>query len=128
VEKDPRGVDTPISVAIDLEFLRKSENPLEKSSAEIISMLQDIRSIVSEIGSVSRRPRVDPRMAEDLVISLVRLGSELDLPKGEEPSRERFEYVRHSLYRAMRMLEMFLVESGLPPTMVKDMWRPVRSK
>src|SRR5205823_14185213 len=36
VEKNPREVDTPISVAIELQSLRQSDNPLEKSNAEII--------------------------------------------------------------------------------------------
>ena len=44
VEKDPSDVDSPISVAIDLQMLRQSKNPLENTNAQIISMLQDIRS------------------------------------------------------------------------------------
>jgi len=44
VEKDPSDVDSPISVAMDLQMLRQSKNPLETSNAQIISMLQDIRS------------------------------------------------------------------------------------
>lgn len=36
VEGDPSQVDSPISVAVDLQSLRRSENPLEKSNAEII--------------------------------------------------------------------------------------------
>lgn len=119
VEKDPSRVDTPISVAIDLEFLRKSENPLEKSSAEIISMLQDIRSMVSDIGSVSRRPRLHPGMFEELLMHFDRLASVLDLPPDEEPSRKYFEEAQHVLHRSMRMLEMFAMQSGLPPDMVE---------
>ncbi|MGB6836985.1 MAG: hypothetical protein WBF66_04690, partial [Dehalococcoidia bacterium] len=51
VEKDVSQIDTPISVAIDLQSLRRSENPLEKSNAEIISMLQDLRAMVSDLRS-----------------------------------------------------------------------------
>lgn len=47
VEKDPTKVNSPITMAIDLQSLRQSENPLEKSTTEIISMLQDIRSMIS---------------------------------------------------------------------------------
>lgn len=50
-EADPLDVDTPISVAVDLQSLRQSENPLEKSNAEMMSMLQEIRL------SVRRLPR-----------------------------------------------------------------------
>jgi hypothetical protein len=49
VEKNPNDVDTPISVAIDLQLLRQSDNPVEKSNAEIITMLQDLRKGVLEI-------------------------------------------------------------------------------
>jgi hypothetical protein len=49
VEKDPEKVDSPISVAVDLKALRESENPLEKSTVEIISMLQSIQSSISEL-------------------------------------------------------------------------------
>lgn len=42
LERDPR-VDSPISVGIDILQLRRSDNLAEKSSAEILSMLQDLR-------------------------------------------------------------------------------------
>jgi hypothetical protein len=41
VEKDPTDVDTPISVAIDLQQLR-SGNPMEKNVAEMVAMLQSL--------------------------------------------------------------------------------------
>ena len=41
-EKDPDKVDSPISMAIDLKSLYRSQNPLEKSNAEILSMLKDL--------------------------------------------------------------------------------------
>jgi len=55
-EKDPTKVDSPISVAIDLKSLRQSENPLEKSNAEIISMLQDLRSMMVKMGLHQQGP------------------------------------------------------------------------
>ncbi len=128
VEKDPSRVDTPISVAIDLEYLRKSENPLEKSNAEIISMLQGIRSEISEIGSVSRRPRLHPGMFEELFLHFDRLASVLDLPPNEEPNRERIEEAQHVLYRSMQMLEMFATESGIPPDKVEQLIYRIRRR
>lgn len=49
VENDPSLVDTPISNAIDLKNLRQSENPLEKSNAEIISKLQDVKNMIGDL-------------------------------------------------------------------------------
>ncbi len=41
--------DKPVSKSLDLEWLRKSENPQEDSIAEIVSALADLRREVSEI-------------------------------------------------------------------------------
>jgi hypothetical protein len=46
VEKDPSKVDSPISVTVDLQALSRSDNPVEKSNAEILSMLQELKSIM----------------------------------------------------------------------------------
>jgi len=54
VESDPSNVDTPISIAIDLRSLRLSSNPLEKSSTQIVSLLQDLRSRIDLISGSSR--------------------------------------------------------------------------
>lgn len=42
-ELNPENVDSPISVAIDILQLRQSDNLVEKSNAEILSMQQDLR-------------------------------------------------------------------------------------
>lgn len=55
-ETDPTEVDSPISVAIDLQSLRQSENPQERGSAEIIEMLYDLRMRLDGLaGAVSSR-------------------------------------------------------------------------
>lgn len=42
-EQNAKSVESPISVAIDILQFRKSDNLIEKSNAEILSMLQDLR-------------------------------------------------------------------------------------
>lgn len=54
VERDPSKVDSPISVAIDVQTLSQSTNPLEKSNAEIIIMLQELKSMIVRVISESR--------------------------------------------------------------------------
>ncbi len=44
----PDDVDTPLSTAIDIQTMRGSSNPLEKSYAEIIEMLQGIGNAISD--------------------------------------------------------------------------------
>ncbi|MFZ3169874.1 MAG: hypothetical protein WA130_19855 [Candidatus Methanoperedens sp.] len=55
VEDNPSLVDTPISTAIELKSLRQSENPLEKSNAEIISMLQDLKNMIGDLTTKKER-------------------------------------------------------------------------
>jgi hypothetical protein len=71
VEKDPSKVDSPISIAVDLELLKQSADPQRKTLAEMRSMMQmiyastvDIRDGLKEITQESRRPRLS-----DLVLS-----------------------------------------------------------
>jgi hypothetical protein len=42
-------VDSPISVAVDLQRLRQSENPVEKSTAEILENLAELRRMVGSL-------------------------------------------------------------------------------
>ena len=46
VEKDASEIDTPISLALDTQILRQSENPEQRSLAEIVKAVSELRSIV----------------------------------------------------------------------------------
>ncbi len=126
VEKDASKVDSPISVAIDLKLLRQSENPLEKSNAEIISMLQDLRSMIVDAAVSSQRVRLDRSMVEDLFMSYGRAFSLLDLLKGEDPSREQFEQARYHLSTSISVLERLAIESGLSREIVSELMHRMR--
>jgi hypothetical protein len=118
VEKNPSDVDTPISTAIDLQSLRQSENPVERSNAEILSMLQELRAMLAD----SRPPRVLPGLVEELLMLFSRLRGLLDVPEGEQPDPERFEEARHLLHRSRRPLEILAMESGMPRRMFLDLF------
>jgi hypothetical protein len=49
VGEDPSGFDNPIPMAVRVLMLRNSENPADNTSAQILTMLQDIRSIAAGI-------------------------------------------------------------------------------
>ena len=49
VEANPEDVDTPLTEAILIQSLARSEDPIAQSNAEIIAALQDIRSELSVI-------------------------------------------------------------------------------
>lgn len=49
VENNPSLVDSPISVSLDLQTLRQSESPEQRSLADILSAISDLRSSVASI-------------------------------------------------------------------------------
>jgi len=71
LEKPDATIESPISISIDLQNLRGSDNPEDRSLAEILSSLSDIRS---EMG-VMQKMLSDPtylmprRYLEDIILS-----------------------------------------------------------
>jgi len=51
-ERDAGLVDTPISVALDLQTLRQSDNPEQRSLADLVSAISELRS---GLGSIEAR-------------------------------------------------------------------------
>jgi hypothetical protein len=87
-EKNPSDVDTPISMAIDVQSLRRSANPQEKSTAQIISLLQDIRVRID--GLVKERSRLpDRRLRETLARELGENAEEREMLRSEYDRLER---------------------------------------
>lgn len=122
-ERNPGDVDTPISVAIDLQSLRQSENPLEKSNAEIMTMLQEIRAMVADPG----RGRMHPGMFEEFMMFHERMSDVLDFPSDGDDEHPALSEARMLLHRMSRLVEMMAVESGMPMDFVEHM-RMRRSK
>lgn len=60
VESGQFDADSPVSLALDTLSLRGSGNPLEKSSAEILSMLQNIDSKIVGITSNTTKTQTYP--------------------------------------------------------------------
>ena len=114
VERNPSEVDTPISVAIELQSLRQSDNPLEKSNAEIITMLQDLRSAVVELRE-ERRSRIHPGMVEEIYMMLQRFDAIFDWEEGKAPTPEQLEEMRRHRHHTERLLDMIGIEAGMPP-------------
>lgn len=49
LEKKPQDIETPISVAVELKFLRQSENPEDRSLAGLVSSLSEIKLELSNL-------------------------------------------------------------------------------
>lgn len=120
VEKDPSKVDSPISVAIDLQSLHQSENPLEKSNAEIISMLEELRAAVGALGAGYDRPRFNPRLFEEIIMYFERLSDIIERSEGQKLTKRYLDEVLHLYYGLGRTLQTIAMESGLPPSRVAE--------
>ena len=49
LKKDPSDIETPISVALDLQFLRQSEKPEERSLGELVEAVVDLRASLMKV-------------------------------------------------------------------------------
>jgi hypothetical protein len=67
VEKNPEEADNPISNAIDVQALRSSANPLEKSHAQIINQLEEIKTMLQQTtAATGSGSRVDSAVVDML--------------------------------------------------------------
>jgi hypothetical protein len=121
-EKNPKDVDTPITVALELQQLRQSDNPLEKSNAEIITMLQEMRTTIGELQP--RRPRIHPAMLEDLMLVFGSLQSFFEGDEAKMFTKEQVEDVRSRMRHSERVLQTLSLEMGFPPDMFSRRFRP----
>lgn len=115
VEKNPSDVDTPISVAVELQSLRKSDNPLEKSYFEILAMLTDIRAAMSEMRDLPRVRRSIPvAPVEDLAINFERLLNTADFEIGKPVTAEQMDSLLDCVRQFRRPIEFLCNELGIP--------------
>lgn len=128
VENNPEDVDTPISVAVELQSLRKSDNPLEKSYAEILAMLTDIRSGMSDMRDGVRGRMVFGPVLEDLMLSFERLTRVMEFEDGKPLSPEQTDMLRSTVRRLERPIEHLCMESGMPPDFFMRKLRSRRAK
>lgn len=52
LKKRPQEVDSPISVAIELQILRQSDNPEERSLAELVASISEIKTDLSSLREI----------------------------------------------------------------------------
>lgn len=136
VEKNPSDVDTPISVAVELQSLRRSDNPLEKSNAEIITMLNDIRNDLTDLRDIQRKDRQAIRPAPalgskeipgELITAMLRAiatyHDALAISDEKAPTLRQWQQIRHSAEIGSRALDGIAEVLGLPSQLVRDAFR-----
>lgn len=90
LENKPQDMETPISVAVELQFLRQSENPEQRSLADVVSSLSDIKT---ELVNLQKNAKLaDQRNTTDMLEEMQqRLKvSQLDMLFAMEAMFDRF--------------------------------------
>jgi hypothetical protein len=65
IEKEPENIETPISVSIDLQNLKKSDNPEQRSLGDLLTVVTELRT---GLANVEKRLdyQIDPLAAEQV--------------------------------------------------------------
>lgn len=129
IESNPSLVETPISVSLDLQLLRQSDNPEQRSLADILSVIAELRSSLLSMEKRLENPEAlipkdyiryvsekygkrNPR-AEKTAFEMRHMLDELsDLVLREKPPSkpEQMEY-EDRVMRLRKMLDIMIHES-----------------
>ncbi len=63
MENDTSDLETPISVSLDLQILRQSENPEDRSLAEVLEVVSEVRSNLSKLDSRLNVPQLSAQLS-----------------------------------------------------------------
>ena len=89
LEKDASNIETPFSVSLDLQALRQSEKPEERSLADLVAVVSDINTGLGKLGTkidTSREITVD--QIQTAIMELQRRIYDFDITKGRFPHNE----------------------------------------
>ncbi len=130
LEADSSTLETPISVSLDLQLLKQSDNPEQRSLADVLSVISELRTVVGgvekrlespeslvpsqylrsvfdELGPRSRRSRhmmmEMMRQLDDL--TEVVLSEKPKTVKSRAEAEERLSRLRHEFDRIVQMAE-----------------------
>lgn len=119
LEKNPANLETPISVSLDLQLLRQSDNPEQRSLADVLSVITELRSTV--LGLEKRLDSPEGLLPKDFLRYMIRgprsekmafemrhmLEELYELAVSEKPSNksQKSEY-EERIMRMRKMLDM----------------------
>lgn len=112
VETDDGKMETPISVSLDLQLLRQSDNPEERSLADLMAAVSDLRSGVQKIEARLASPpeaAATAGLKEAIDEMSMRLMRELSGGMGFPRKRRRFDP-----FMMMKLADMTAGQSGDP--------------
>lgn len=113
VERNAEDVDTPVSVAMRIQFLAQSDNPLEQNNATILAALQEIQGVLLDLRVSARRPAPTPSSVLELGMMLSRLWQLLSPSEARSLSPEELSAARAHLKTFAPLLQVLYSDAGL---------------
>lgn len=113
--KNTGNLTSPISTSLDLAVLGSSKDPLQKTNAQILKMLQRVHADVSLLVEQRwRRPLGgDARLIEELLVLVARLAERGAF--GRQGKGKADPETRMLLHRLSKLMEILVTRSGAPP-------------
>jgi hypothetical protein len=104
LEKEPADIETPISVSLDLQLLRQSEKPEERSLADLVAAMVDLRTSLSKL-EVRIGTKDQQGLLDEIQTELKALPGRLDeyLESGRAPWMRRGRLHPMMLHELMHM-------------------------
>lgn len=105
LERDSSDIETPISVSLDLQLLRQSENPEERSLADLVAAVSDLRTGLGKLETKIGTP--DEEGVLDEIQSAIKT-----LPRRIEEQLDMFPGMRRGKRRFHPMMFRELIDMG----------------
>ena len=126
LEKDPSNIETPISISLDLQLLKQSDNPEQRSLGDLLAVVADLRASFatldkrlnspehlippSYIRAILKEsaPRIHPEMLMELRSIMRRLHMDEKTKNiNDDPERreilDRLDFMLHALAREINL-------------------------
>jgi len=151
MEKPKTGVDSPISVAVDLELLRRSGKPEERQLADVLAAVAELSAGLANVSKRLGEPStlLPPAYVRDILSHefrpLLMDMREMTIRARVPPAmvedlmmtlarasalveQDRKEEAREFLHRTEKALRSFFLESGYHPGFIDDVLEGRRRK
>ncbi len=114
VERNPDDVENPISANVELRALRRSDNPVERTHAQIVAMLRRLNAKIDTLTHGSEKPELDFTGFAEVWVDLKALEDMLDVAEEELLSASQIMRARKLVQKVQRTLGATLATLAEP--------------
>ncbi len=114
VERSPEVVDNPIADNVELRALRRSDNPIERTNAQIVAMLRRLNAKIDTLTQEAEKPELDFTSFAEVWVDLKGLEDALGIEDEELPSLAQIKRAQRLVNKIQRTLGATLNELAAP--------------